>query len=153
QAAWLPFAPKPGNEYTVTASILNPTIHWIAFGFMPATAPASGGGSWTGQHNALRHSNSGAYATVLVATDPGTTPNFRGFNGVNTASPSFSNDTLSPEIEPVTVSIVLNTMQPQWRVTYFLNGELQPGGVDGVHTLPASAVTGIGGIGFSRTPG
>lgn len=153
QAAWLPFTPEAGNEYTATASIVNPTIHWIAFGYMPAAAPDGVAGGWTGSNNLLRHSNNGAYASVLVAHDPGPIAHLRGFNGVNASNPSFSNDTVSPEVDPVTLSIVLNTMGANWTASYYVNGDLQPGGVDGVHTLAATAMTGIGGIGFSHTVG
>src|SRR5690606_1921272 len=117
QAAWLPFTPRPGYEYTATASILIPAVQWMHFGFMTTESPAAAGGGWTGTSSVLRHTNNGAHAWVLVRQDP-VNPNFQGFNGHNTNNLAFENDSFDPGTAPATISIVLNTMGPEWTASY-----------------------------------
>ena len=143
QAAHLPFTPQAGQIYTLTARITNPNPDWIAVGFMPGPAP---GGSWTATAAGMRHSNSGAHAWALVRTHP-TNNDTEGFNGINTMNSAFGHNSVPTGSAPVDFKIVLNTTAATWTAEYYLNGAQQ----GGVFNLPATANTGIGGVGFSRT--
>ncbi len=139
-AAWLPFTPEGGMIYTLSAEIENDYPDWIALGFMPASPP---GGDWTATDYSVRHSNNGAHAWLLLRTHP-TANDIEAFNGPSTSNPAFGGDII-PATDPVLVEIVLDTADDTWTAEYILNGTSQ-----GVYDLPASATTGIGGVGLSR---
>ena len=142
QAAWLPFAPVNGTVYTATATILNTNPDWIAFGFMPALPV---GGDWTATDFGVRHSNSGAHAWGFSRNNA-TQNDQEFFNGVNTSNNTGLGGNLADPANPITLGIVLDTTGATWTAQYFLNGVQQGGSFN----LPATANTGIGGIGFSR---
>jgi len=144
QAAHLPFAPQAGTVYTLEATILNPSADWIAVGFFPALAP---GGSWTATSGSMRHTGAGGYAWGLTRNNA-TANDQEFFNGANTsgALAGVNGDIVNP-LAPVDVKIVLDTTAATWKASYFLNG-VQRGTTQ---NLAAGAVTGIGGVGFSRT--
>ncbi len=138
QAAWLPFAPVEGVEYTAQVTIDNPNPDWIAFGFMSGADI-----DWTLTNGAVRHSNSNGYAWMLSRNHP-TDGDIQAFVGPNVAGGGFSEERI--DLNPVAIKIVLNTMEPIWRAEFFVNDVSR-----GVYSLPLDAKTGIGGIGFSRT--
>jgi hypothetical protein len=154
QAAWLPFTPAPLMEYTATATITNPNVDWIGFGFLP-NAVAAGTGTWTQTDFFMRHSNMGqgtggngrgAYAWGFARNNTAAGQNdVQLFNGENTGGNFVNQDPLpTPSVQ---LQIVLNTAGGTWTAAYFVNGSQ----VGVTQNLPASALTEIGGIGFSRT--
>jgi hypothetical protein len=147
QAAWLPFSPANGTIYTASATFVNDNPNWLAFGFMSALPPVSAGNPsqlWTATDFGVRHSNNGAYGWMLSRNHP-TSNDQEGFIGVNTTGAAFAGGNLVDPTQPVTFSIVLDTMAATWTAEYFINGVSR-----GLVNLPAGANTGIGGIGFSH---
>lgn len=142
QAAFLPFSPESGYVYTLSADIENDYDGWVAMGFLPSLPPA---GDWTDTVYSVRHSNNGAYAWVLVRTESGN--DFEAFNGPSTSNGAFGGDVV-PATSPVPVEIILDTRDATWTAEYVINGSSQ-----GVYNLSSGAVSGIGGVGFSRTSG
>lgn len=158
QAAHLSFTPQSGavsgGTYTATAIITNSQPDWIAFGFMGGAVTA-GDGTWTQTQFYMRHSNNGqgtggngqgAHAWGLVRNNTAANQNdIQLFNGENTGGNFLNIDPLPSA--SVTLQIVLDTTGATWTAAYFVNGVQQGTTQD----LPASAMTEIGGIGFSRT--
>jgi hypothetical protein len=152
-AAHLNFTPTSGI-YTAKASITNPNVDWIGFGFMGGAATAGTGG-WTQTAFYVRHSNSGqgtggngqgAYAWALVRNNTAANQNdIQLFNGENTGSNFLNIDPLPSAT--VNLEFVLDTRAATWTTAYFVNGVQQ----GTTQNLPASAVAEIRGIGFSRT--
>lgn len=140
-AAFVPFAVQSGQYYIATAVITNTFSDWVAFGFMPALPP---NGDWTQQDYTVRHSNSGAYAWALTRDQPSGNDQ-EGFGGPSTGNPAFAGDFADPQ-SPVTLRIELDTTGVTWTAEYFVNDVSQ-----GLSSLPASASSDIGGIGFSRS--
>jgi len=162
QAAHLDFTPQSGpvdgGTYTASATIANPNPDWIAFGFMGGDAVATengGNGTWSQTQFYMRHSNmgqgtggngQGAYAWALVRNNTAANQNdIQFFNGENTTGNFFNIDPLPTAA--VDLDIVLDTSGATWTAAYFVNGVQQ----GATQTLPASAITEIGGVGFSRT--
>lgn len=147
QAAWLPFAPQAGFEYTATATVNSPDLQWIAFGFMPAgSSPAY----WATVNNTRRHANNNAHAWLLNRNDTrvgAAYDNQQYFKGPSATNMVFSSNEDSSNRA---LKIVLNTRQPVWTAAFFLD-DVSKGDA---FALPASANNGtsasIGGIGFSR---
>ncbi len=143
-----------GGTYTATATVTNPNPDWIGFGFM-ANDVIVGAGGWTQTQFYMRHSNhgqgtggngQGAYAWALVRNNTAAAQNdIQLFNGENTGGNFFNIDPLPTA--SVTLQIVLNTVGPTWTAAYFVNGVQQ----GTTQNLPASAITELGGVGFSRT--
>jgi hypothetical protein len=83
---------------------------------------------------------------MLVRSDPANA-NVQIFNGENTGGGVAGDASLSSLTGPVDIDIVLDTSAATWTASYFVNGVQQ----GATQNLPASAMTEIGGIGFSRT--
>lgn len=141
QAAHLDFVPESGKIYTAQATILNTQPNWVGFGFLPAN-PA--GGDWTVQDFSVRHSNAPGYAWILTRNSGGNDQ--EGFLGGGTAGGRPWNGDRANPANPIDFQIVLNTMDPNWTVEWFINGVSQATPV----AYAGLGNPGIGGIGFSH---
>lgn len=140
QAAWLPFTPMDGYIYTATATILNDQPNWIGFGFLPAS-PA--GGDWTVTDFSVRHSNAPGYGWLLTRNSSGNDQ--EGFLGGGTSGGQPWNGDNADPTNPVTFSVVLNTIAANWSVEWFINGNSMS-----TASYATTGNPGIGGIGFSH---
>lgn len=114
-SAWLPFAPDSGLVYTLTAVMGQETAgsvllsgSWMAIGFSASNTTST----FFGDPN-----NTSPWALHRAPGSHSATPNeVVSFTGPGTGGSNAAHD---PFAGAITLSIVLDTTQPQWKATWF----------------------------------
>lgn len=112
-SAILPFTPLTGMIYTLTTTISSTTGNWGGIGFSNAAA------NWASQADTRFTGTSNAGQPWMMHATNGQSA----YLGPGTFTEIFGTDVLpSPTTAPVTLSVVLNTIDTAWTAAYFVNG-------------------------------
>ena len=160
QGAWLPFAPQPGNTYTLSASMTGITatgttsVAWYALGFakaLPTAANAENGS----QNRFIEAPTLGRAWMFYRATNTATNMIQLGNNSTGTGagpqSPAAWSDSSLSGAGDIDMKIVLDTNPAIWTATFFAKrptDSLYTQVSNGALNLLTQDITGIG---FTRT--
>ena len=129
----MPFKPQSDAIYYLTASIYLPAANnWVGFGFCKSATITTNAG-------AERFTDSNVYGYPWMDARENVVMNFCGGPGTALESPSMI---VEPTVGTYTLTIILNTLGPQWTTAGYVNGTIQGTNVVGGTQLGTNIVYG-----------